>query len=82
MRETLDCFFLPAEFLIFNTLVKSLSIVIRIIFVHLYIYRYIFNFFYKITLFTPLTIQYAIYSTGINMNFTESGLCSTFPKPL
>ena len=54
MRETLDCFFLPAEFLIFNTLVKSLSIVIRIIFVHLYIYRYIFNFFLQ---------NYIIYTT-------------------
>ena len=31
--------------------------------------------------FTPLTIRYSLYSTGIYMNFTESGLCTTFPKP-
>ena len=62
----------------FNILVKFLSIIIT------NIYTYIFSFFFflnKITLFTPLTIQYSTYSTGMHMNLTERGLCSTFPKP-
>ena len=80
-------FFLPAEFLIlvkFNTLVKFLSIIITNIYTYIFFFIYIYIFLNKITLFTPLTIQYSTYSTGIHiyMNLTESGLCSIFPKPV
>ena len=37
----------------------------------LFLYIYIFLIFFKITLFTPLKIQYSIYGTGIYMSFTE-----------
>jgi len=37
----------------------------------LYEWYFFSIFLYKITLFTPHTLQYWIYSTGIYMNFTE-----------
>ena len=70
-------FFLPLEFFVFCVVSLLFFCVVSVI------YIYISNFFEKKNaLLTPLTLQYSIYSTDIYVNFTDSGLCSTFPKPL
>ena len=47
----------------------SCSLLLYELFLYIYInlYIYFFNFFYKITSFTLLTLLYSIYSTGIYM---------------
>ena len=49
--------------------------------VYIYTYTDILIFFTKITFFTPLTIQYAIYDTGIYMKFFCSFLLTHLTVP-